>query len=509
MLRRFLANRWNGAANLLDLSNMKDDGILKEGGVHPPGDPNAHKDIAAVIFKLASEMYQHTASITLGNNDFKTLAPLATLAQYFPNLQNLSLEHNDIKWTKDLGTLNNKQGKFTSLRELVLTGNPMQTNAASALNEEGYRAEVIAKFPTLTLLDSVPVSPKESEIAQLPTGKGKADQILGPEVPIRDFPIQTRVGFSDESANGIVPGFLHRFFSLFDTSRESAELRAVYASNATWTFATQSTTPPRARSAGYQSSKDLPRQKDLHWNAYKGVSNHNLMSLGNKPGSKGCPVGGPTILTTFKRLPVTRHPLTDASKFVVDSWILPNAAVGAAVGSKQGTQAEQYETPDAVLFINVKGEFAEGPSFGVRSFERTFIVAPAAPNSSAAQAGWACTILSEQWTVKSYAGVDGWKPDTLPVGGVPQQTQQPMPTQMQQPPQQPAQAPQPAQPEPAPGINEQQHSLALQFSAETRLTYPFAVQCLAENNWDGNAAMAVFTNLNNAGSIPTDAFIAS
>lgn len=398
--------------------------------------------------------------------------------------------------------MSSHKGKFTSLRELVLVGNPVQTNAASALNEEGYRAEVIAKFPTLTLLDSVAVSPKESAIARLPSGKAKADTVLGPDVPIRNFPLQSKAGFSDESATGIVPGFLHRFFTLFDTSRESSELRAVYASNAVWTLALNTSVPPRAKSAGYLHSKELPRQRDLHWSAYsKNFTNHNIMGLGAKSAAKGCCVGAGPILGSFKRFPATAHPLTDASKFVVDSWILPNAVVGAHVGSKQGTNPETFEKPDAVLFINVKGEFAEGPSFGVRSFERTFMVAPAAANSPAAQAGWPCTILTEQLTVKHYAGIDGWKVDSLPVGDA-------AASQAQQPQAQPQAQPQPNVPAPAPGLNEQQHNLALQFSAETRLTYPFAVQCLAENSWDGHAAMNVFTNLKNAGSIPQDAFMA-
>lgn len=441
-----------------------------------------------------------------------------TLSQYIPNLQNLSLEQNDLKWTKDLAALNSKHGKFTSLRELVLTGNPMQTNAASALNEEGYRAEVIAKFPTLTLLDSVAVSPKESSIAQLPSGKGKpTDQVLGPDVPVRNFPLQVKPGFRDESANEIVAAFLHRFFTLFDSQRDSAELRAAYASNATWTMVVNTAVSARAKAAGYFHSKELPRQRDLNWLHYlKQLTSHNIMGLGTKSPSKGFETGPGEIFRAFKKLPATRHPMTDASKFVVDSWILPNAVVGAYVGSQQGTSAETLDRPDAVLFINVKGEFAEGPSFGVRSFDRTFMVAPAAPNSSAARAGWPCTILTEQMTVKNYAGIDAWREGTLPMEGQAGQQQQQVQVQAQ--PQSQAQAqvqPQaPIQgaaatpaPTPAPGLNEEQHKMALQFSAETRLTYPFAVQCLAENGWNGQAAMSVFTNLRDAGSIPADAFI--
>lgn len=138
VLRRFLASRWNGSANFLNLDNMQADEILKESKVIPPGTPGAHKDIGAVMWKLASELYPGLTTLSLGNNDLKTLAPLSQLPQHLPSIQNLSLEGNDLKWTKDLSTFaKNKNGSLKNLRELMLTGNPMQQNAVSAMNEEG------------------------------------------------------------------------------------------------------------------------------------------------------------------------------------------------------------------------------------------------------------------------------------------------------------------------------------------------------------------------------------
>ena len=48
------------------------------------------------------------------------------------------------------------------------------------------------------------------------------------------------------------------------------------------------------------------------------------------------------------------------------------------------------------------------PSQGVRSFDRTFTVAPAPAGSPAAAAGWPCVILNEQLTVRHYTGNKGW-----------------------------------------------------------------------------------------------------
>lgn len=472
----------------------------------PPGQPGAHKDIGSVMWKLAAELYPSMITLSLANNDFKTLAPCASLPQHLPHLQNLSLENNDLKWTKDLTPLSkNRLGKLRNLRELMLTGNPMQENAAAAMNEEGYRAEVLAHFPTLVLLDRVSVSQKETAGAQVLLSIGKAkgaeQSTLGPETPTRNFPLQNKAGFSDEAASGIVLNFLHKYFTLFDTARESQELRAVYASNATWSLCLNHRVPPRAVSAGFVHSPDLPRQRDLNWHGYKSITNHDVMSLGTRPAWKGFPIGANAIVATLAKLPKTSHPLTDASKFVVDSWILSNRAVSATVGVAGPTPPER---PDAVLFINVKGEYAEGPSMGYRSFDRTFIVAPSRPESTAAKAGWPCVILSEQLTVRHYAGAAGWKADSLPTDAQPHQS---------------AIAPSgsasdnhglapiaPSDQNAPPGISPEQHSLALQFSEETGLTYPFALQCLQENGWQPQAAMSVFSNLKLQGTIPAQAF---
>lgn len=293
-------------------------------------------------------------------------------------------------------------------------------------------------------------------------------------------------------------------------------MKAVYAANATWSLVVNRHVPPRAKAAGYHTSPDMPRQRDLNWNGYKQVPDHNIMGLGTRSASKGFPVGARSIVGTLSKLPKTTHPLSDPSKFVVDAWLLPNAVIGAMAGvMAPGGGGQVYEKPDAVLFISVKGEFAEAPSQGVRSFDRTFTVVPAAPGSPAAQAEWPCTILSEQLTVRHYSGIAAFKPDSLPVGdgagagpNAAGAGQQPPPPQQQPqpaaaPPPQPQAAPAPA---PAPGLDPTQHDLALKFSAETGLTYPFAVQCLSENGWNPAAAMGVFIPLRNAGSIPPEAF---
>lgn len=41
----------------------------------------------------------------------------------------------------------------------------------------------------------------------------------------------------------------------------------------------------------------------------------------------------------------------------------------------------------------------------------------------------------------------------------------------------------------------------------TRLTYPFAHMCLAQNGWDPHQALSQFQALQQQGSIPPEAFV--
>lgn len=194
---------------------------------------------------------------------------------------------------------------------------------------------------------------------------------------------------------------------MFDSNRDS--LRAVYSPDATFSVVTSSGIPPRARSTGYFNS--MPRQKDLNWKTYKDIYSHNIMTLGARPASKGFPRGPGSILATINNFPKTTHPLSDASKFVVDGWVINNAVVGANLGSSDKNTPPTK--PDALLFITVQGEFAEHPSLGVRSFSRCFVVAPTPPGSPAANLGWPCVIISDQLTVRQYAGNNAWNVDGI------------------------------------------------------------------------------------------------
>ena len=466
-LRRFLTSRWNASMNLLNLENMQQDAILSEANIVPPGAPGAHRDLGTALWKLSADMFPTLSTLSLAGNAWTNLQPLALLGQYIPKLANLSLERNDLRWVRDLDVLVTKRHGLHALQELVLLGNPLQQNAVEGGNEEGYRRDVLVKFPDLRILDMKPVMDVERGFSQLFQGRG--NKKAGPEasqVPLRHFCVQTRPGFVDGDAKQVVPEFLSLYFSAYDQDR--TRLGPVYSSNARFTYSINSSPPPRARAERLMHT--MPHQKDLTFDKYIELGSRNLMRTHNvKPLLRSMHYGGEAIVAFLKRLPITMHPLHDASKFVVDAWLLPNVDVKA--------QTSATERPDALLYINVHGEFCEAPSQGIRSFDRVFVVAPAPPTSPAQQLGWPCVIVSDMLTLRHYSRESAFQPNALPMG-----------------------------PSAAPGLTPEQHAMSLELSAQTKLTYPYAVQCLGENGWDMTRAVNVFASLQAAGSIPSEAF---
>ena len=127
---------------------------------------------------------------------------------------------------------------------------------------------------------------------------------------------------------------------------------------------------------------------------------------------------GPTqILSAFTQLPATRHPRSDSgeNRLIIDSWMATLPA---------GDNSEQ------VVFLTIHGDFIEGvlslfrcpgvfpsdPSDSIfpvnlnlsKSFDRTFIIAPAAPGSAAANAGWGYTIVNDQMHVRIWSQNRAW-----------------------------------------------------------------------------------------------------
>ncbi|SAM00465.1 hypothetical protein [Absidia glauca] len=139
-LAQFLQERWYPEQGYLNLDDLP---------------PTSHS-ITLVISKLLNEANINygnaVVTISFARNKLWSFQPLNKLPLIFPDLQNLSLQENDINKFKGIDSLSNKN--LPRLTELVLLGNPIQVETPPDV----YIREVTQRFPSLLQLDFQPVS---------------------------------------------------------------------------------------------------------------------------------------------------------------------------------------------------------------------------------------------------------------------------------------------------------------------------------------------------------------
>ncbi|THH09300.1 hypothetical protein EW145_g2122 [Phellinidium pouzarii] len=476
--REIVQKRYNPEAKFLNLECLADDEVLKKHNITPPGLPGSNHKEYPVIFKLASQLKPPVETISLANNNLQMGTHLAPIAHYLPNLRNLSLQSNKLKSWRDLDYLAGRNRKLGLLRELIFLDNPLRDQEMNAGRAEQYKSGMSRRFPSLEVLDQEAIT--KISFVDMPvassSNSGPSDE-SGPS----SFPLPMAPSFITGVDGSVISGFLARFFPLFDSQRSA--LIDAYDPSATFSYSAFTTIPPRARLQGWHTSKEMPNQRRLEWgpwlkNDAGGSRNLNFIGRGGASGAgldrelRSLHAGPTAIVTAMSHLPKTHHEVAGAAdKFCIDAW---------PVGQGAAT----------MLFLCIHGEFTEEPSRGIRSFDRTFILAPAPPGSTAAMNNWAVTILSDQLTVRPYSSPDAWKAGPMKVQGegkLPRQHATPRRTPAAQ---QPFLAPEvQAQ---LNVIPEPQRSLVVTVCQRTGLNVRFSVDCLDNNGWDIERAVANF-----------------
>lgn len=466
--RDFVNRRWNPETRFLNLESMLDDPELSKHRLLPPGAPGSSIREASVLFKLASQLKPTPQTISLANNNIGSGQLLSTLAHFLPQLANLSLQNNNLKVWRDIDHISGRRGKLEHLRELILLGNPLREIEMKNGRGDKYKSEVTRRFPSLAMLD-------QEAITTIAFDAPGSSCTVAEERPIATtFPFEMKPSFITGVENTVISTFLVRFFPLFDSQR--AALLDAYHSSATFSYSVNTSIPARARIQGLHSSKEFPNQRKLDWTVWLGGGSRNLTRLGGSEGLdkavSSLHVGGEAIIRAMTSLPKTKHEISNSpEKFCIDAW-----PVGQGDSMK--------------LFISLHGQFNEEPSQGIRSFDRTFVLAPAPPGSRAKLNGWDVMILSDQWTVRPYSSHEAWRPGPMRV-----QAGETIPaTQRQAPMPQPSTStlPRAALEETLSTFSEPQRSLIAQIGQRTGLNVKYAVDCLQNNGWDMDRAVANF-----------------
>lgn len=495
-IKEWMKGRIAGSG-VLNLMGMVDDPILLDAGIYPPGHVKALPQIGEVLWKIARNLDgEKIHTLSLANNKLQSLGQLKSLPTSLTYIRALDLSGNDrLLNAKELEVLTTRGGDtgLKDLREIKLDGVGFRERAIKDNGEAGYRRDMLNRFPNLHILDQVPIP---RICLEVPVGSRVE--------PISELKLSTMQGQAYTWPCDVAPGFqespvirewvnefLAKFFLCFDDDR--TQLLNAYAANATLSVSATTSINPRARAAHYHY--DLPNQSKLNWAPYLEAPSRNLLRTGNDKRIKSLikadhhqsrPAGQQSEVERWlvKTLPRTRHPKTDAEK-----WIFDAINLGAVGGIER-------------MLLTVHGEYEELPSEGKRSFSRAFVLAPAPAGSPAALAGWNATIISDQLSVRNYNGYGAFT-QTLAVGGAsiylpPVASTAPPPSGVEIP------IPADIQSMTAGKITPQQMQVIAQLQQQTNLTTIMAINCAEVAAYDLMMALNKFQEVRS--TIPPDAF---
>ena len=442
VLKSVLSRRYNTDAKLLDLSQLGTDPELVNIGMFSTTSREskffpALMKICDGIFPTAHAKEEAILSVSLANNTLTSIVSVSTLSQTFPSLKNLDLSNNKLK---NLTALEGWRWKFRKLEQLILTGNPIETEVPT------YKDDIMKWYPTLLTLNTIQVRSLDDARA---AANGKLPiPVLGPS-------------FRDEAA--ISENFVKQFFPAYDGDR-IALVNGYYDSQSTFSISINLSAPHAAET----TNKKLPS-----WESYLKKS-RNLTKITHQPSRMSrLYTGTESIRDGFTTLPVTRHPdiMAEPRKWCVECHTIPGLP----------DPAGQSSSGVGGLMVMVHGEFAEvdvstGQPTALRSFDRTFVLGP---GGGVGGIRVACDTL----VLRQYGGHEAWRPEvddnsSVPTVQVRHQINAPAGFAVS-----------------GPGKTEEQvqkELLALELSNRTGMTLEFSGLCLEQCGWNLEGAAMSF-----------------
>jgi nuclear RNA export factor len=359
-----LATRYDASLKLLNLSALARDTGLREMGIFD-GTTTTSKVFPAMmvvcdeLFKTAQEKRDAIVSVSLADNQLSDVAAVTTLAQTFPDLKNLDLSLN--KFT-DMKGLDGWRWKFRHLENVVLTGNPIESQPT-------LKDELLRRYPNLQIVNGVTVrTPEDIAVAKAAVEVTKSPiPIAGPD-------------FRDVSQIG--ENFIRQFLPLYDNNR-NALLTTFYDAQSVHSLSINMSSP---RSFEHR----LPTQP---WTAYLKHS-RNLTKITHLPARISRRYkGSQAIQQAWSTLPASRHPnlASQGDKYLIECHPLPGLA------DPSGQSARGVDG----LIIIMHGEFEDHTDSTIekslRSFSRTFVLGPGPPG------GPQIRVVSDMLTLRTWS----------------------------------------------------------------------------------------------------------
>lgn len=446
ILKGFLHRRYNAQMKMLDLGNLASDPELQAQGAF--ASITTQSKMFPALMKLASQQNFVVESINLADNQLEDLSAVTSLAQTYPQLLNLSLSNNRITKLRSLETWKNK---FKSLRELIMANNPVTSDPL-------YKDEVSKTFPRLIILDGVVIR-----------DEAKLKQIY--ELPV----LRKHFFFEDAEIQQLSTQFIANFLQFWDTDR--SQLMPLYTSDSQFSLSADSSAPNDAQA------------QDVSFGIYIPLSRNIARVSSQRSREQRLGKGQEQIYKLFQQLPKSKHKLeTDPNSYSVEAWRY--AQINGFIVSLHGEFQEVGQpevNPDKNKNHRRAGGAASTNRLTPKSFDRVLSIVPG---------GNSLIIASDLLIVRPIANAKAWN-ETPEPPQAPQQVAQPTPPQGQQ-----AQPPQQL----PPNLSPEQGQIVEKLMMQTKLNPQFSLMLAEQSNWNFDVALRGFTDSQQAGQIPPEAF---
>lgn len=461
----FLRRRYDPQAKLLNISAVSLDPQLAAQGFFAL--LLTTSKFFPALMKIGADLKLDVQSVDLLLNNLTDLAPVLTLAQLFPRLQNLALLHNLLARIKAFDVWRNK---LNYVRELVLLDNPITTAVALPHDAAVVQLEIMKIFPRLVVLNG-----------EVVRDEGKLQQHL--TLP---FASPVPIFVENDAIQQVLTAFVANYLKLWDEGR--AGLMGLYQPESQFLLQVDSLHPHTLDAAPAAPSTLHGRYGDPLPFAYYLLQSRNLTKVSTAKLRMAKLATGPEqIYKQFETLPQTRHHLvTLPHLYSMESYSYPQLG-GILVtlhGSFEETAPPQVDTSNNTNTTsrgrNSGSRNARKPPLGRKLFDRTFVIVPA--NGS-------MIVASDMLLVRLYAEPDAWAPAETPTPAA-------------------AAAAAPAAPDLPPDVRanltDVQQQLLLRVLFETKLNLQYSLMLCEQSQWDYQNCIANFKN--SAASLPRDAY---
>ncbi|KAG7694413.1 hypothetical protein KL915_003380 [Ogataea haglerorum] len=466
LIKSALSSRYDSTSRLLNLDGIRNDANPELREVLA-NSQTASKFFLAML-KIALKEEYEIDSLNLSNNNLgNNSRDLIEMAISLPGLKNLALSNNNI--TK-LDTLEKLKNKLPHLRELWITGNPIDNPTSTG--------EIIKIFPRLIILNGLPVR-DESKLSKL-----------------LSFPIPNQSLFFESSdLQRVAIEFITTYLRLWDHDRTS--LVSLFSPESQFSYHFDTTHIVDAPIGSIESKAvTVPHSVASSWGSYISNSRNLMRVSGLRPRLSKVFKGGEQIKQAFRSLPGTKHelqenpqnysievvsvPVLNAMQISIHGGfqeVSPPVATGKESSTRQGGR---FGAPNA----NTRSSLEK------RSFDRSLMVI-AGPNGS-------YIVASDMLLLKPFSGLGAWFPKS-PLEATPSFSDSSNGHVL-------ANAVEPISipSDIAANLNLSQQQVLCKVMTETNLVLQYSLLLCEQSNWDYGTALMNFQN--SRSQIPGEAF---